>query len=513
MLELVAALPDTSFLSRIQFAFTISYHIMFPTITIGLSLYIAYMEGMWLKTKNEVYLQQVKFWMKPFAVTFGMGVVSGVVLSYEFGTNFSKFSEIVGPVLAPLLAYEVLTAFFLEAGFLGIMLFGWNRVSPRVHFLATCTVALGTVCSSFWILAANSWMHTPAGYEIIDGQFQVTNWLEVIFNPSFPYRLAHMLLASFLSASLLIAGVHAYYLLKKRHTEFSKIGFSSAMTAILLLAPVQIFVGDLHGLNVTQNQPVKLAAMEGIWQTEKGAALRLFAWPDEDTESNKYEISIPKMASLIITHEWEGEVAGLDQVPAEDRPPVPVVFFSFRIMLGLGGLMLLLGISGLVARKAGCLYRFRPLLGLSVIMIPSGVIATLAGWYVVEVGRQPWLVQGLVRTADVISPLPAQQVALTLMLFVVVYSVLFFTYLYFIRKLVLKGPPSIESLSDSFVPLNKLPAPLNNLSETLYEQDQDFPPTLNPAQVDIGYTQEMSHFFETHKPETLKLDKDNKGDK
>jgi len=478
MLELVAALPDTSFLSRIQFAFTISYHIIFPTITIGLSLYIAYMEGMWLRTNNTVYLQQVKFWMKPFAVTFGMGVVSGVVLSYEFGTNFSKFSEIVGPVLAPLLAYEVLTAFFLEAGFLGIMLFGWNRVSPRVHFLATCTVALGTVCSSFWILAANSWMHTPAGYEIIDGQFQVTSWLEVIFNPSFPYRLAHMLLASFLSASLFIAGIHAYYLLKKKHTEFSKIGFSTAMTAILILAPVQIFVGDLHGLNVSQNQPVKLAAMEGIWQTQKGAALRLFAWPDADTESNKYEIAIPKLASLIVTHEWDGEIAGLDQVSAEDRPPVPVVFFAFRIMLGLGGLMLMLGIAGLIARKVGCLFNFKPLLGLSIIMIPAGVIATLAGWYVVEVGRQPWLVQGLVRTADVISPLPAQHVALTLVLFVAVYSTLFFTYLYFIRKLVLKGPPTFESL---------------------HEQDQDFPPTLNPAQVDTGYTQELSNYFETEK--------------
>jgi len=499
MLELVAALPDTSFLSRIQFAFTISYHIMFPTITIGLSLYIAFMEGMWLRTKNTVYLQQVKFWMKPFAITFGMGVVSGVVLSYEFGTNFSKFSEIVGPVLAPLLAYEVLTAFFLEAGFLGIMLFGWNRVSSKVHFFATCTVALGTVCSSFWILAANSWMHTPAGYEIIDGQFQVTSWLEVIFNPSFPYRLAHMLLASFLSASLFIAGIHAYYLLKKQHNEFSKIGFSSAMTAILILAPVQIFVGDLHGLNVADNQPVKLAAMEGIWQTQKGAALRLFAWPDEETESNKFEIAIPKMASLIVTHEWDGEIAGLDQVSAEDRPPVPVVFFAFRIMLGLGGLMLILGISGLIARKAGCLYRFKPLLALSVIMIPAGVIATLAGWYVVEVGRQPWLVQGLVRTADVISPLPAQQVAFTLVLFVAVYGTLFFTYLHFMRKLVLKGPPTIESLIDTFQPLNKLSESRSKQPETLNDEGQDLPPTLNPAQVDMGYTQEFSNYFKTDK--------------
>jgi len=483
MFELFSSLPDSGMLSRIQFAFTISYHIMFPTITIGLSLYIAFMEGMWLKTQKPQYLQQVKFWMKPFAITFGMGVVSGVVLSYEFGTNFSKFSEIVGPVLAPLLAYEVLTAFFLEAGFLGIMLFGWNRVTPKVHFIATCTVALGTVFSSFWILAANSWMHTPAGYEIVNGQFQVTSWMEVIFNPSFPYRLAHMLLATCLSASLLIAGINAYYLLKKQHTQFAKIGFSTAMTAILILAPVQIFVGDIHGLDVAKHQPVKLAAMEGIWKTEKGAALRLFAWPDEETESNKYEVAIPKLASLILTHKADGVIPGLDQVAAEDRPPVPVVFFAFRIMLGLGMLMLLLGVVGFIARKKGCLFTFKPLLLLSVLMIPAGVIATLAGWYVVETGRQPWLVQGLVRTMDVISPLPAAQVAFTLGLFVVVYCTLFFTYLYFFRKLVFKGPPSIESLFE--VDKNT-------------EGEQDLPATLNPAQVDLGYSAEVSSYMKEH---------------
>jgi cytochrome d ubiquinol oxidase subunit I len=488
MFELFTSLPDSGLLSRIQFAFTISYHIMFPTITIGLSLYIAFMEGMWLKTQKPVYLQQVKFWMKPFAITFGMGVVSGVVLSYEFGTNFSKFSEVVGPVLAPLLAYEVLTAFFLEAGFLGIMLFGWNRVSPKVHFIATCTVALGTMLSSFWILAANSWMHTPAGYEIIDGVFHVTSWMEVIFNPSFPYRLAHMLLASFLSASLLIAGINAYYLLKKQHLAFAKVGFSTAMTAILILAPIQIFVGDLHGLNVADHQPVKLAAMEGIWKTEKGAALRLFAWPDEETESNKYEVSIPNLASLLITHQKDGVIPGLDQVSAEDRPSVPVVFFAFRIMLGLGGLMLLLGLTGLVARRRKRLFDFKPLLGLSVLMIPSGVIATLAGWYVVETGRQPWLVQGLVRTKDVISPLPAEYVAFTLTLFVIVYSTLFFTYLYFFRKLVFKGPPNVESL---------------------FQVDQDIPATLNPAQVDMGYTEEVSRYL----AEQNKNSEHNKGEK
>jgi cytochrome d ubiquinol oxidase subunit I len=361
------------------------------------------------------------------------------------------------------------------------MLFGWNRVTPKVHFIATCTVAMGTVLSSFWILAANSWMHTPAGYEIIDGVFHVTSWMEVIFNPSFPYRLAHMLLATFLSASLLFAGVNAYYLLKKRHIEFAKIGFSTAMIAIVILAPVQILVGDFHGLNVAHNQPVKLAAMEAVWDTEKGAPLVLFAWPDEEAEQNKFEVSIPKVASLLITHDMEGEIPGLNEVDAKDRPPVPVVFFAFRIMLALGGLMLLLGLAGLYTRKTGRLYESKPLLMFSVAMIPAGVIATLAGWYVVEVGRQPWLVQGLVRTVDVISPLPATMVAFTLGLFVVVYTTLFFTYIYFMRKLILKGPMSVEET-------------LATLQGNEF-YDDDLPATLNPAQVDIGYSQELSTYL------------------
>ncbi|MCG8609394.1 MAG: cytochrome ubiquinol oxidase subunit I, partial [Pseudomonadales bacterium] len=327
---------DVALLSRIQFAFTISYHIIFPTITIGLSAYLVYMEARWLKTGKSVYMEQIRFWQKPFALTFGMGVVSGVVLSYEFGTNFSRFSEIVGPVLSPLLSYEVLTAFFLEAGFLGIMLFGWKRVSPKVHFMATCIVCIGTMISAFWILAANSWMHTPAGYEIVDGQFRPTDWFAVIFNPSFPYRYTHMVLASFISASLLVAGVNAYYLLRRRHIEFARAGFSVAMWVLVILAPLQVVVGDLHGLNVAKHQPVKLAAMEAIWETEQGAGFRVFALPDMTQETNHYEIEIPYAASLILTHKIDGEIAGLDQVPADQRPPVPVVFFSFRIMLALG---------------------------------------------------------------------------------------------------------------------------------------------------------------------------------
>nr|WP_245555310.1 cytochrome ubiquinol oxidase subunit I [Hahella ganghwensis] len=453
---------DAALLSRIQFAFTISYHIIFPTITIGMAVYLAIMEGLWLKTGRKVYLQQAKFWQKPFAITFGMGVVSGVVLSYEFGTNFSRFSEIVGPVLSPLLSYEVLTAFFLEAGFLGIMLFGWKRVSPRVHFASTLIVAVGTLLSAFWILAANSWMHTPAGYTIVDGQFHPENWMDIIFNPSFPYRYFHMVIASLLSSSLLIAGVHALYLLRGKHREFAKVGLSFAMWVLMVVAPVQILVGDLHGLNVLENQPVKLAAMEGIWETHSGVGLRLFAIPDQENATNHYEVILPKAASLILTHEADGEIQGLDAVPADERPPVGVVFFGFRVMVGLGFLMLILGLFGVYARLRGRLYDHPILLRFAVAMIPSGVIATLAGWYVVEVGRQPWLVQGLVRTMDVVSPIPAEQVATSLTLFVVVYTLLFGTYLYFMRKLIRKGPAeSVGQDGNVSTPEDLLPVTLN----------------------------------------------------
>ncbi|WP_250658421.1 cytochrome ubiquinol oxidase subunit I [Alkalimarinus coralli] len=454
---------DPAILSRMQFAFTISYHIIFPTITIGLSVYLAVMEGMWLKTKKIEYLQQVKFWLKPFAITFGMGVVSGVVLSYQFGTNFSRFSEVVGPILSPLLAYEVLTAFFLEAGFLGIMLFGWNRVSPKIHFMATVVVCVGTLMSAFWILAANSWMHTPTGYIFNEGRFEAGNWFEVIFNPSFPYRYFHMVIASLLSASLIVAGINAWYLKRNQHRTFAKVGFSFAMWSLLLLAPVQILLGDFHGLNVAEHQPVKLAAMEGIWENEQGAPLRLFAVPDGESEKNDFEIAIPKLASLIITHSLDGEITGLKSVDKADRPPVATVFYSFRVMLALGGLMLLLALSGAILRAKKRLYSSRLLHAFAFYMTPAGIIATLAGWFVVEVGRQPWLVQGLVRTEDVVSILPAENIMLTLGLFVVVYGLLFSVYLYFIRKLIHQGPPSMEEYSsDNAAADNSVNSPLFN---------------------------------------------------
>jgi cytochrome d ubiquinol oxidase subunit I len=439
---------DSAILSRIQFAFTVSFHIIFPSITIGLATLIAIWEGLYLKTKDPVYLQLAKFWIKPFAITFGMGVVSGIVLSYEFGTNFSKFSEITGAVLGPLMAYEVLTAFFLEAGFLGIMLFGWQRVSARLHFFATCTVAVGTWISAFWIIAANSWMQTPAGYLMVDGKFTVASWWEVIFNPSMPYRLSHMLLATFITASLVVLATSAWHLRRDAQSAFARKGLSMTLWILLVLTPLQAYVGDLHGLNVKEHQPVKLAAMEGIWPARESAVpLLLFAIPDMAAEKNHFEIAVPGLASLILTHDWQGELSGLKAVPASDRPNVPLVFFSFRIMVGLGLLMIAVAVWGLLLRRKQRLYTHRWFLLLSSWMAPTGVIAVLAGWYVVEVGRQPWLVHGLVRTMDVVSPLPAERVALSLSLFVLTYSVLFAVYLYFMRKLIKKGPPDLSSLA------------------------------------------------------------------
>ncbi|MCO4786994.1 MAG: cytochrome ubiquinol oxidase subunit I [Marinomonas atlantica] len=443
---------DTALLSRLQFAFTVSFHIIFPSITIGLATLIAIWEGLWLKTHDPRYLQLAKFWIKPFAITFGMGVVSGIVLSYEFGTNFSKFSDIVGPVLGPLMAYEVLTAFFLEAGFLGVMLFGWQRVGRKLHFFATVTVAVGTWISAFWIIVANSWMQTPQGYTIVDGQFHVASWFEVIFNPSMPYRLSHMLLASLITATFVVAGVCAYYLLKKQHVAFAKKGLSITMWIALILTPLQAYIGDHHGLNVKQYQPTKLAAMEGIWPAEEERVpLLLFAMPNMETESNDFELGIPSLGSLILTHSFDGAVQGLKAVPPEDRPNVPLVFWSFRVMVGLGFGMIALAFIALWLRKRGTLFENKPFLAALALFTPSGVISVLAGWYVVEVGRQPWLVYNLVRTSDVVSPLPAERVLFTLIGFVVIYTLLLGVYLYFMRKLIKKGPPSMAHLEQQLI--------------------------------------------------------------
>ncbi|SBS37652.1 Cytochrome bd-II ubiquinol oxidase subunit 1 [Marinomonas spartinae] len=446
---------NTEMLSRVQFAFTVSFHIIFPSITIGLATLIAIWEGLWLKTHDPRYLQLAKFWIKPFAITFGMGVVGGIVMSYEFGTNFSKFSEIAGPVLGPLLVYEVLTAFFLEAGFLGVMLFGWQRVGPKVHFISTLVVAIGTWISSTWIMAANSWMQTPAGYKIVNGVFHVDSWMDVIFNPSFPYRVTHMLLASFITACLLVAGVSAFYLLKKQHTNFAKKGLSMTMWMLLVLTLVQVVVGDQSGLEVKEHQPAKLAAIEGIWEAkESNVPLLLFAIPNMKTEQNDYQVGIPHLGSLILTHSFDGAVTGLKAFPKEDRPYAPLVFWSFRIMVGLGIGMVLIALAALVLRRKGKLYENKWFLRAVAFFTPMGVVSTIAGWYVAEVGRQPWVVYNLVRTADVVSPLPAQRVLFTLIAFVIIYSLLGLVYLYFMRKLIRKGPPKMATLEKQLIGMN-----------------------------------------------------------
>jgi len=431
---------DAVFLSRVQFAVTLAFHIIFPTLSIGLAAFLAVIEALWLKTRDELYFHIYRFWVKVFGLSFGLGVVSGVVLSFEFGTNFSVFSDTTGNVLGPLLGYEVMTAFFLEASFLGIMLFAWHRVGNRLHFISTCIVALGTLISAFWILAANSWMHTPAGYEIIDGIFYPTDWLAVIFNPSFPYRFAHMVLATFVTTAFVVAGVAAWYLLKREHEAFARRCFSLALGIAAVVTPLQVLVGDLHGLQVERDQPMKVAAMEAVWETRGAVPFLLFAIPDQAEATNHFEIGIPYAASLILKHDPQGVIAGLDQVPPEERPYVPIVFFSFRIMLGIGVLMLAVAGAGLWLRWRGELYGRPWFLRLCVAVGPLGFIATIAGWFVTETGRQPWVVQGLLRTAETASPVPAQSVLTTLSLFIAVYAVLLLAFLYYGGKLVQKGP-------------------------------------------------------------------------
>ena len=351
---------DAVFLARLQFAFTVGFHIVLPAFSIGLASYLAVLEGLWLRTKQQVYLDLFQFWVKGFSLVFGMGVVSGLVMSYEFGTNWSQFAKLAGPVVGPLMGYEVLTAFFLEAGFLGIMLFGMKRVGKGLHFFATCVVAFGTLLSAFWILSVNSWMQTPRGYTMSpDGRFLPASWMEIIFNPSFPVRLPHMVLASYLSVAFFVGAIGAWHLLRNRRDQAAQTMFSMAMWMAVLVAPLQIVMGDLHGLNTLKYQPAKIAAMEGDWETTNGAPLILFGMPNMDTEHTDYEVSIPHLGSLILTHEWNGEVPGLKSIPKENRPYSPVVFWSFRLMVGLGFAMLGVGALALLQRFRGRLYDTR----------------------------------------------------------------------------------------------------------------------------------------------------------
>lgn len=429
-------------LARIQFGFTISFHIIFPAITIGLASYLAVLEGLWLWKKDTVYRDLYHFWSKIFAVNFAMGVVSGLVMAYQFGTNWSYFSSFAGSITGPLLAYEVLTAFFLEAGFLGVMLFGWSRVGPGLHFFSTLMVALGTLVSATWILASNSWMQTPQGHEIINGVVVPVDWFKVIFNPSFPYRLAHMTVAAFLATALFVGASGAWHLLRGNGTQPVRTMLSMAMWMLLLVAPIQIFIGDLHGLNTLKHQPAKIAAMEGHWENTpgEGVPLILFGLPDMEAETTRYAVEIPNLGSLILTHEWSGQFPGLKEFAAEDRPNSPVVFWSFRIMVGLGMLMLLLGVWSLWLRWRGGLFQSKLFLRFAMWMGPSGLIAILAGWFTTEIGRQPWIVYGVMRTKDAVSNHSALVLSTTLVVFIVMYAIVFGTGISYMLKLVAKGP-------------------------------------------------------------------------
>jgi cytochrome d ubiquinol oxidase subunit I len=431
---------DAIFLSRLQFALTLGFHILFPTLTLGLAPFLVLLEVLWLRTGREIYVRLFRFWAKLFGLAFGMGVVTGVVLSFEFGTNFAPFSHATGNVLGPLLAYEVLMAFFLEAGFLPVMLLGWGRVGVRLHLFATCMVALGTVLSAFWILAANSWMHTPAGFTLEGGVFSPADWWQVVFNPSFPYRLAHMLTASLLTGAYVVAGVSAWRLLRRGQEETSRRAFSLAMAAALVFSAGQIVLGDLHGLQVQRDQPMKVAAMEALWQTRSAAPFVVFALPDMDAAANRYALEIPHAASLILKHDPDGVVLGLDQVAAAERPHVPTVFFAFRLMLGIGFFLFAVAVAGLVLRLRGMLYSRPGFLRLCVACSPLGLMAVVAGWVATEVGRQPWVVQGMMTTADAATPLAAGTVAFSLALYLLLYAVLLPVFLFFFGRMVVHGP-------------------------------------------------------------------------
>jgi len=431
--------PDS--LARVQFAFTISFHIVFPAFTIGLASWLAVLEWRWLRTGNPVYSEVYRLWVKIFAVTFGMGVVSGVVMSFQFGTNWSVFADKAGNILGPLLGYEVLTAFFLEASFLGVMLFGWDRVSPRMHFASTVIVASGTLVSAFWILSANSWMQTPQGFRIGEaGLYFPTNWIAVIFNPSFPYRFLHMVTGAYLTTAFVVAGIGAYYLWRGAHARHARVMLGMAMIMAIFVAPVQLLIGDMHGLNTFKHQPVKVAAMEGIWETEQGAALRLFGWPNQEKETTDYAIKIPKLSSLILTHELNGEIKGMKAWPRDERPPAAWVFWSFRVMVGVGMLMILTGLLALVLHLKKRLFDSRWFQWWCMALTPAGFVAVLAGWFVTEIGRQPWMVYGVLRTAESVSPVVGSPVALSLTAFVVTYIFVFGAGSYYILHLIGRGP-------------------------------------------------------------------------
>jgi cytochrome d ubiquinol oxidase subunit I len=435
---------DALFLSRLQFAWVVAWHILLPALTIGLASYIVVLEGVHLATGRDVFVRVSQFWIKIFAVSFGLGVVTGIVMPFQFGTNWSRFTDATADVISPLLAYEGLTAFFLEAAFLGVLLFGRNRVPPVVYFFAALMVAVGTLFSSFWILAVNSWMQTPAGHEIVDGRFHPVDWMQVIFTPSFPYRLAHTVVGFYVTAGFVVLGVGAYTMRRGRLEE-GRVMFTMAAWLLTALVPLQIFIGDLHGLNTLKHQPAKIAAMEGLWDTAPGVPFTVFAIPDEEAERNRLAIEIPKAGSLVLTHELDGVVRGLKDWPRDERPPVTVVFFAFRIMLAIGFGMLGLVILGWILGWHRPTFNRTWFLRLCEWSMPFGFIAILAGWTVTEVGRQPWTVYGLMRTGESVTPsLTGLDVLISLVLYMVVYLLVYPVALIYIARTVRKGPPRAD---------------------------------------------------------------------
>lgn len=456
---------DTVLLSRAQFGFTISFHILFPAFSIGLVLFLSIMEGIWLKTKNPLYLAICKFWTKIFALTFGMGVVSGLVMEFQLGTNWSGFTQQIGGVLGPLFTYEVMTAFFIEAGFLGVMLFGWERVSPKLHYFATLLVLIGTTLSAYWIMSANTWMQHPIGFVNDHGSFKVADWGQVVFNPATFPRFVHMMLASYISALFVICSVAGLYLLRNQFLTFAKKCFSFGWIALLILVPLQIFFGDEAGLVVKEFQPLKTAAMEGIWDTQAGAPLLLFAVPDQQRQMNHYEIKIPHMAALINTHEWNGMLIGLKTVQVKDQPPVSAVFFTFRIMVGVGLLMLVLTLIALYLRLRGRLYTSKWFLRISIFSAPLGFIALWCGWITAEEGRQPWVVYQLIRTVKAASHVALQDVMISFVLIFIVYGIIFgYFYFYFLNKILQKGPTDLLE-TEPHQPFQYMPSPSDSESK------------------------------------------------
>jgi len=433
---------DALILSRLQFAFTIAFHIIFPSFTIGLASYLAVLEALWLTTRNEAFKTLYLFWVKIFAISFGMGVVSGVVLSYQIGTNWSVFAAVTAPVIGPLLAFEVLTAFFLEASFLGVMLFGWRKVGPGLHFTATALVAVGTLISAFWIISANSWMQHPTGYATLpDGTLRAVDWMQVIFSPTFPERFAHMAMAAYLTTALVVGGASAWRILRRGPEVEASLALRMAIGMFAIVAPLQLLVGDLSGKEMLHVQPAKLAAVEAFWETRSEQPFHIVAWPDRTAETNRFELSIPKLGSLITAGSMATEVKGLKDFPPGDRPPVFIVFWAFRVMVGLGVLMIGLGVWGgwLMWRTRGPEYS-RPFLYAAIAMGPTGFLAVIAGWTVAEVGRQPFTVYGVLRTADSVSPVGAGQVSASLLAFMIVYAVIFTVGVLYILRLIAQGP-------------------------------------------------------------------------